>query len=136
MPRAPRHARPLSVERIREVLASWPPDVREAATDDDLALAADYHRIIEIHQRAGEGGVRVARASMAARLESEDPPDAVADALPAGDALATRRLAGVREGRHETARAAMARLAAVEPQEEAAVASCRAEIEAALARRR
>lgn len=138
MPQSPPPARPLSVERIREVLAAWPPAVRDVVSDlpaePDVALVTDYHRIIEIHQRAGEGGVKVARASLAAKLEAEDPPDAVADALPAGDALATRRLADVREGRQEATRGALARLAAIHPHEEAAVAACRAEIEAALAR--
>ena len=140
MPQSPPPPRPLSVERIRAVLAAWPPPVPGADGDPvaepDLALVADYHRIIEIHHRAGEGGVVAARASLAARLEAEEPPDVVVDALPAGDALTTRRLAGVREGRRETTRAQISRLDAVEPHEEAAVAACRAEIEAALARRR
>ncbi len=134
------HARPLSVERIREVLEAWPPATAEVmtdtATEPDLALVADYHRIVEIHQRASEGGVRVAREALEARLDAEMPAGEVADALPAGDALTSRRMARVRAGRHETTRAVVARLAAIEPDEEAAVLACRAEIEAALARQR
>jgi hypothetical protein len=76
------------------------------------------------------------RAELAAQLRSETPAEAVADVLPAGDALGTRRMAAVREDRHEATRAEIARLAAVDPHEEAAVQACRAEIEAALDRRR
>jgi hypothetical protein len=128
--------RRLSVERIREVLAAWPPAATPESAQADSALLADYHRIVAIHQSVGEGGVRAVREAIADRLRSEPPADAVADALPAGSALGSRRMAAAREDRHHAARDALARMEAVAPDEEAAVSACRAEIEAALARRR
>jgi hypothetical protein len=136
MARARASLRPLSVERIREVLAAWPPAAGPENGDPNVALVADYHRIIAIHQYAGAGGVRAVRDAIAARLRSEPPSDTVADALPAGSALGSRRMAAAREGRHGAARDALARIEDVAPDEEAAVSACRAEIEAALARRR
>ena len=131
-------ARPLSVERIREVLAAWPPPVAGdgTSTEPDLVLASDYHRIIEIHQAAEEGGVHGLREALAAQLRQEPPAEAVAETLPAGDALGTRRMASVRQDRHEATRHALARLDSIGPDEEAAVLACRGEIEAALQRLR
>ena len=133
--------RTLSVERIREVLAAWPPERPEVVmsdlpTEPDVALVTDYHRIIAIHQQADSGGISEARETLAAQLDAEEPAEAVVDALPAGDALGTRRIAAVREGRQEAARATIRRLATIAPDEEAAVMACRAEIEAALQRMR
>ena len=130
--------RRLSVERIREVLAAWPPTLPGdgTATEPDIMLATDYHRIIEIHQAAGEGGVLGLRDALAAQLREEPPAQEVAEALPAGDALGSRRMASVRQDRHEATRDALARLESIAPSEEEAVLACRAEIEAALARRR
>jgi hypothetical protein len=133
--------RTLSVERIREVLAAWPPDapgvaVPETPAEPDLGLVTDYHRIIAIHRQADAGGTRGAREQIAAQLQAEMPAEDVADALPAGAAFTSRRVAAMREDRHEAARATIRRLELIEPDEEAAVMACREEIEAALRRLR
>jgi hypothetical protein len=128
--------RPLSVERIREVLAAWPPAAAADTGDPNVALLADYHRIVAIHHYVAEGGVRAVRDAVAARLRSEPPSGEVADALPAGTALGSRRMAAAREDRHVAVRDALARIEGVAPDEEAAVSACRAEIEAALGRLR
>ena len=134
-------SRQLSVERIREVLAAWPPPspvtaVGDLPTEPDVALVADYHRIIAIHQQADQGGISEARAGLVEQLHAEAPAEAVAEQLPAGDAFGTRRIAALREDRLETTRATIRRLDTIVPDEEAAVAACRAEIEAALDRLR
>ena len=133
-------SRQLSVERIREVLSAWPlspaAHAGDFATAPDMEIVADYHRIIAIHQQADAGGIQEARQGLVEQLRSEPSGDLVIDKLPAGDAFATRRMAAVREDRLETTRATIRRLDTIAPHEEAAVAACREEIEAALARLR
>ena len=117
---------PLSVERIRAVLASLPP------LPEDDGLLRDYHRIVEIHTLASGDGLEAARHAARAALQ-EELPELEVDALPGGVGLAARRLDGVREEMRAAAEDALLRLDAIGPDEEAAVAACRVEIEAALA---
>ena len=117
---------PLSASRIREVLALLP-----LSPDSDAALMLDYHRMIEIHQLEQTGGVRNACAQLRAQV-FEEVPDSEGDALPEGAGLAARRLDGVREEMRASAQAMLGRLAAISAEEERAVRSCSAEIEAAL----
>ena len=121
---------PLSVARIREVLAALP-----ISPDSDAALMSDYHRIIEIHHRGQAGGVRSACAQLRAQV-FEEVPDSEGDALPQGTGLAARRLDGVREEMRASAQATLGRLATVSADEEQAVIECGPEIETALAQLR
>jgi hypothetical protein len=121
---------PLSVERIREVLAALP-----ISPDSDAGLMSDYHRIVEIHQLAQAGGVRTARAQLRAQV-FEEVPESEGDALPEGTGLAARRLDGVREEMRASAQATLGRLATISADEEQAVLDCAPEIESALAQLR
>ena len=132
---------PLSVDRIREVLAILPPRMSAGLAADpvaaaDVALVRDYHRILEIHALASAGGVAVAREKVEARLHDTDPDLVAVDALPAGAALGTRRVAAVREDMHQAHAEDLQRLTSIDPAEEAAVAACRDEIEQTLAQLR
>ena len=128
---------PLSVDRIREVLATLPPRMSSGMAADpvgesDVALVRDYHRILEIHSLASAGGVAVARERVTAKLHDTDPDLVAVDALPAGDALGTRRVAAVREDMHQAHAEDLQRLSAIDPAVEAAVAACAAEIQRTL----
>lgn len=132
---------PLSVDRIREVLATLPPRMSaglaaDPVAADDVALVRDYHRIIEIHSLSSAGGVAVARERIEARLHDTDPDLVAVDALPAGDALGTRRVAAVREDMHQAHAEDLQRLRAIDPSEVDAVEACAAEIEHALSQLR
>lgn len=128
----------LSVDRIREVLAILPPrmsagEASNPVEERDIALVRDYHRILEIHALASEGGVAAARERMAAALHHSAPDSEAVAALPAGSALGARRVVAVREDMHQAHAEDLRRLSAIDPAEEAAVAACRAEIEQTLA---
>lgn len=118
---------PLSIERIREVLAALP-----ISPESDERLMSDYHRIVEIHHLAQSGGVRSACAQLRAQV-FEEVPESEGDALPQGTGLAARRLDGVREEMRASAQATLGRLATISADEEQAVLDCASEIDSALA---